>query len=155
MDRTHHNLYKSPDARLALFRYSIYLKKITWDTSKLNYPPPPILYSRIYFSQPPFLRFLVFTNKRRCVGVFSRTITEHDGIHKIIISFAPFSSQLRRLIELWTVIFFWQFMRWKVRTELQVQKSRKLAFMATILVSSEINSSHLTLMIFNVLCMIW
>lgn len=155
MDRTHHNLYKSPDARLALFRYSIYLKKITWDTSKLNYPPPPILYSRIYFSQPPFLRFLVFTNKRRCVGVFSPTITEHDGKHKIIISFAPFSSQLRRLIELWTVIFFWQFMRWKVRTELQVQKSRKLAFMATILVSSEINSSHLTLMIFNVLCMIW
>lgn len=32
--------------------------------------------------------------------MFSRTITEHDGIHKIIISFAPFSSQLRRLIEL-------------------------------------------------------
>lgn len=85
--------------------YSIYLKKITWDTSKLNYPPPSILYSRIYFSQPPFLRFLVFTNKRRCVGVFSPTITEHDGIHKIIISFAPFSSQLRRLIELNCYIF--------------------------------------------------
>lgn len=85
--------------------------------------------------------------------MFSPTITEHDGKHKIIISFAPFSSQLRRLIELNCYIFL-TIHALKSSHELQVQKSRKLAFMATILVSSEINSCHLTLMIFNVLCMI-